>query len=67
MPQPVKSTREYLGDSVYADLDEAGMICLTTDNGVGPSNTIYLEKEVLVRLYQYGVKYLGLTDADLIT
>lgn len=40
----------YLGDSVYASMDQ-GMICLTTENGRGPaSNKIYLELEILDNL-----------------
>ena len=42
----------YLGDSVYADFD-GYMLCLTTENGMGPSNTIYLEPEVMLSLTQY--------------
>lgn len=44
--------RRYLGDSVYAEVD-CGMIKLTTDNGLGPSNTIYLEDEVYRALVQF--------------
>lgn len=44
--------KRYLGDSVYAEV-ESGMIKLTTDNGAGPSNTIYLELEVYRSLDQY--------------
>ena len=39
----------YLGDSVYASHD-GYMITLTTDNGLGPSNTIHIEPEVLKAL-----------------
>lgn len=39
----------YLGDSVYGELDR-GMIKLTTDNGLGPTNTIYLELSVYENL-----------------
>lgn len=42
----------YLGDSVYADV-ENGMLKLTTDNGGGASNTIYLEPEVYDALVEY--------------
>ena len=35
-----------LGDSVYAQFDGFGII-LTTENGLGPTNTIVLEPEVL--------------------
>jgi len=46
--------KQYLGDSVYADL-EHGMVKLTTENGhqTDPSNTIYLEPEVLEALTRY--------------
>jgi len=46
------STKAYLGDSVYVDVDN-GMLKLTTDNGYGPSNTIYLEPEVYEALTRY--------------
>jgi len=36
----------YLGDSVYAEI-ENGMVKLTTNNGSGPSNTIYLEPRII--------------------
>lgn len=44
--------KQYLGDSVYAEL-ERGMLKLTTDNGMGPSNTIYMEPEVYTALTRY--------------
>jgi len=46
--------KTYLGDSVYVELNMAQQIELTTDNGDGPSNTIYLEPEV----YQALVKWV---------
>jgi hypothetical protein len=43
----------YLGDSVYAETDGAGII-LTTENGLGmASNTIYLELSVYDELCRY--------------
>lgn len=40
--------KSYLGDSVYAELDfDRGMVKLTTENGFGPSNTIWMEPDVL--------------------
>ena len=42
----------YLGDSVYVDTDGYGLT-LTTENGYGPSNTIYLEPEVFDSLVKY--------------
>jgi len=44
--------RTYLGDSVYAEL-ENGMIKLTTDNGMGPSNTIFLEYQTLTAFERF--------------
>lgn len=39
----------YLGDSVYAEFDTVitGDVTLTTENGYGPTNTIYLEPQVI--------------------
>ena len=49
----------YLGDSVYVEHDGSGLT-MTTENGLGPSNTIYLEPEV----YRALVKYVdALVDA----
>ena len=45
-------TKEYLGDSVYADWDE-GMLVLTTENGEGASNRIFLDPDVLRALWEY--------------
>jgi hypothetical protein len=44
--------KEYLGDSVYVEMDERGFV-LTTDNGMGASNTIVLESEVINALFGY--------------
>jgi hypothetical protein len=46
------STKEYLGDSVYAEFDGEG-IRLTTDNGYGPTNTIYIDGEVYASLVMF--------------
>lgn len=47
-----RGNRVYLGDSVYVEI-EHGRLKLTTDNGVGASNTIYLEPEVFDALALY--------------
>jgi ABC-type proline/glycine betaine transport system substrate-binding protein len=47
-----KTTKEYLGDSVYAEM-ESGMIRLTTENGFGASNEIFLETYVFHNLKRY--------------
>lgn len=45
--------KDYLGDSVYAVRDEFGAIVLTTENGLGPSNTIVLEDYVIKALLRF--------------
>lgn len=40
------SDKAYLGDSVYCQFDGSSFR-LTTENGGPPSNTIYLEPEVI--------------------
>jgi hypothetical protein len=52
MPDMRPLGKRYLGDSVYVEV-ERGMLKLTTDNGLGPSNTIYLEPEVYDALVAY--------------
>ena len=57
-PRPPEATRSlefekrYLGNSVYAEI-ELGQVKLTTDNGMGPSNTIYMEPEICEGLAKY--------------
>jgi hypothetical protein len=47
--------KEYLGDSVYCEIDRNGTFVLTTENGmpIDPSNTIYLEPDVFDALALY--------------
>lgn len=51
-------TKTYLGDSVYADVNQYGEIVLTTENGSpgDPSNEIYLEPEVYRALVHYAAR-----------
>lgn len=56
MNQSVKSV--YLGDSVYADND-GWMIRLTTNNGLGASNEIFLEPDVFQALKEYAQTVWG--------
>jgi len=44
--------KQYLGDSVYVEI-ERSMLKLTTDNGEGATNTIFLEMEVFDALNAY--------------
>ena len=48
--------KEYLGDSVYAEFDGWGIV-ITTENGAGPSNTIYLEPEVIDALNRFQQRF----------
>lgn len=45
--------KTYIGDSVYADMDQWGDVVLTTENGLGPSNTIYLDRDVLENFFKF--------------
>ncbi len=49
--------KHYIGDSVYYQFDGFGIV-LTTENGFGPSNEIYMEPEVLYRLIDRAVEDL---------
>ena len=48
------NTKQYIGDSVYANFD-GGVLEITTENGLptDPSNTIILEREVFESLVKY--------------
>lgn len=45
-------SKTYLGDSVYVEV-VGGMLRLTTENGMGASNEIFLEPEVFAALAKY--------------
>jgi len=45
--------KSYLGDSVYADVEDDGRLVITTENGYGPTNTVILEIEVYAALVEY--------------
>ena len=47
------SKKVYLGDSVYAEIDDLGAVILSTENGFGPTNIIVLEQETLANLAMY--------------
>lgn len=46
------ATAVYLGDSVYVEV-QSGMLKLTTNNGYGATNTIFLDAEVINNLNRY--------------
>jgi hypothetical protein len=45
--------KTYLGDGVYVDINNAGQIVLTTEDGISITNTIFLEPEVWAALKAY--------------
>lgn len=49
--------KTYLGDGVYADFDEEGVV-LTTEGG-STGNVIYLEPEVIAAMVEY-LRYCGI-------
>lgn len=50
----MKPKREYVGDGVYAEMDECGTLKLMTDRSeVEPENIIYLEHQVWSELVAY--------------
>lgn len=51
-------TKEYLGDSVYAEI-ENDMIKLTTEDGFEASNTIFLEPWVISALMRFWQAHLN--------
>jgi hypothetical protein len=54
--------KRYLGDSVYAEI-EGGLLKVTTENGDGPTNTIYFEPEVYLALTQFWADAVAAVDA----
>lgn len=47
--------KTYLGDGVYAEVDELARVVLTTENGYCATNTIYLENDVWGKLVQWAI------------
>jgi hypothetical protein len=46
--------KQYLGDGVYVEFDPAsGGVVLTTEDGIGATNQIFMEPEVIVALGDY--------------
>lgn len=43
----------YLGDAVYAEVNDCSQLVLTTEYGNSATNTIYLEPEVWAALERY--------------
>lgn len=53
------SNKTYLGDGVYAEMSEIGIV-LTTEDGIAVTNTIVLEPEVYAHLKAWVTRKLNL-------
>lgn len=53
----MKETKIYLGDAVYCEFD-GYQFRLTTEDGMGPTNEIFLEPQVLDILNKFADKVL---------
>lgn len=47
---------KYLGDGVYVEHDDAGVLTVTTSDGLETTNTIVLEPEVYAALVAYAAR-----------
>lgn len=54
--------KTYLGDSVYCEITD-DQIILTTENGFGASNTIYIDANVYIALMRVCYNYPYMAEA----
>ena len=62
--------KTYLGDSVYVEVDkDDGSLILTTENGKpnDPSNTIFLEPQIMANLIRFHQKNLHCDHSEMVT
>ena len=61
-------SKMYIGDAVYAQIDNLGRVVLTTEDGYRATNTIVLEDEVLRALVAWlvneGIMTIQSTEVD---
>jgi hypothetical protein len=57
----MRSRKKYLGDSVYAEVVDEN-IRLTTENGEGPTNIIWLDVETFSALMKFVDEEVGTND-----
>lgn len=50
-------TKTYLGDGVYADIDDRGIV-LTTEDGIRVTNTIVLDEATFQSLVRFVSRYV---------
>lgn len=63
----IAAVQTYLGDAVYAQIDQFGRLVLTTNNGIEDTNTIVLEGDVLKALDQFRIEHFGAEYATNLT
>jgi hypothetical protein len=49
--------KEYLGDGLWAEIRDGYMIVLKANSETDPTDTVFLEPEVLERFYKFVEKY----------
>lgn len=54
--------KTYLGDAVYAVVNDRNQLVLTTEDGINVTNVIYLEPEVYVALTAFAAPALVRSD-----
>jgi hypothetical protein len=50
---PTNKNATYIGDAVYAAIDECNNLVLTTENGISVSNIIIIEPEIYPMLERF--------------
>lgn len=50
--------KQYLGDGVYVEHDDARVLTVTTSNGLETTNTIVLEPKVYAALVAYAARMM---------
>ncbi len=48
----MKVNKIYLGDGAYAEFDGLNIV-VTAENGIVATNTVYLEKDAILRLFEF--------------
>lgn len=56
--------QRYLGDGVYAEAEDSGMIAIYTNDSYGHRNTIWLEPDVLGALNAFAAQAWGDPDGQ---
>lgn len=49
----IKEMKTYIGDGIYAQIDNIGRLILTTENGISVTNTIVFEPQEWLTLINW--------------